>query len=135
MPLYLADTSAWHRSGAAFDFWSDLVAKGELAVCVPVVLELAYSARGARDFASLQDQLAGLPKLPLDEETSAAASETQSALIARAQHRGPRPMDLLISAIARVHGAILLHYDRHFDAITRVTGQPMEWLARRGTLD
>jgi hypothetical protein len=31
--------------------------------------------------------------------------------------------------------AILLHYDRHFDAIARVTGQPGEWIARRGSLD
>jgi len=135
VPLYLADTSAWHRSGAAFDRWADLVARGELAICVPVALELAYSARGARDFAVLQDRLAGLPMLPLDEEASAAASEMQSALVARAQHRGPRPMDLLIAAIARIQDAILLHYDRHFDAIARVTGQPMEWLARRGSLD
>jgi predicted nucleic acid-binding protein len=44
-------------------------------------------------------------------------------------------MDLLIAAIARIQGAILLHYDRHFDAIARATGQPMEWLARRGSLD
>jgi predicted nucleic acid-binding protein len=44
-------------------------------------------------------------------------------------------MDLLIAAIAKIHGAVVLHYDRHFDAIARVTGQPMEWLARRGSLD
>jgi predicted nucleic acid-binding protein len=135
VPRYLADTSAWHRSGAAFDRWADLIAQGELAVCVPVTLELGYSARSARDFASLQERLRGLTVLPLDEEASAAASETQSALVTRAQHRGPRPMDVLIAAIAKVHDATLLHYDRHFDAIARVTGQPMEWLARRGSLD
>jgi predicted nucleic acid-binding protein len=135
VPLYLADTSAWHRSGAGGDRWDDLLARGELAICVPVALELAYSARGVRDFASLQDQLAGLPRLPLDEVASAEASQTQSALVPRAQHRGPRPMDLLIAAIAKVHNAVLLHYDRHFDSIARVTGQPMEWLARRGSLD
>ena len=44
-------------------------------------------------------------------------------------------MDLLIAATAKVHGAVLLHYDRHFDLIARVTGQPTEWLARRGSLD
>jgi predicted nucleic acid-binding protein len=135
VPTYLADTSAWHRSRAKARFWGKLLANGELAICVPVALELAYSARGARDFAALQDRLAGLPMLPLDEEASTAASDLQSALVARAQHRGPRPMDLLIAAIAWMHDATLLHYDRHFDAIARVTGQPMEWLARRGSLD
>ena len=44
-------------------------------------------------------------------------------------------MDLLIAAIAALNDAILLHYDKHFDTVARVTGQPMEWLARRGTLD
>jgi hypothetical protein len=39
------------------------------------------------------------------------------------------------AANAEVNGTTLLHYDRHFDAIGRVTGQPMEWLARRGSLD
>jgi predicted nucleic acid-binding protein len=135
LPLYLADTSAWNRSDKAFDFWSELAAEGELAVCAPVRLELAYSVRGPRDYALLQDQLAGLPELSIGEAAGVAARETQSALVARGQHRGPRPMDLLIAAIAKIHGAVVLHYDRHFDAIARVTGQPMEWLARRGSLD
>jgi predicted nucleic acid-binding protein len=133
--LYLADTSAWHRSEAAFDRWADLVAQGELAICAPVALELGYSARAARDFASLMGLLRSLPTLPLDGQASAEASAIQSNLVIRSQHRGPRPMDLLIAAIAHIHDAILLHYDRHFEAIGRVTGQPMEWLARRGSLD
>jgi predicted nucleic acid-binding protein len=135
VPTYLADTSAWHRSRGRARFWRSLLENEELAICGPVALELAYSARGAKDFAALQDHIAALPVLPLDEHASAAATLTQSALVARAQHRGPRPMDLLIAAVAEVHDAILLHYDRHFDAIARVTGQPMEWLARRGSLD
>ncbi len=135
MALYLADTSAWHRSEAAFDRWADLVAEGELAICVPVVLELGYSARSARDFESLRGLLRSLPTLPLDEAATAKASEIQSSLVPRSQHRGPRPMDLLIAATALIHGAIVLHYERHFDAIGRVTGQPMEWLACRGSLD
>jgi predicted nucleic acid-binding protein len=40
----------------------------------------------------------------------------------------------MISGIAEAEGATILHYDRHFDAIAGVTGQPMEWLARRGSL-
>jgi predicted nucleic acid-binding protein len=116
-------------------FWRSLLENGELAICGPVAFELTYSARGAKDFAALRDHLAALPVLPLDERASSAASETQFALVARAQHRGPTPMDLLIAAVAQIHGAVVLHYDRHFDAIGRVTGQPMEWLARPGALD
>ncbi len=63
------------------------------------------------------------------------ALETQHALATKSQHRGPTPMDLLIAAIAQVHGAVLLHYDPHYDLVARVTGQPAEWLARRGSLD
>jgi len=40
-----------------------------------------------------------------------------------------------VAAVAEAHDAILLHYDRHFDLIARVTGQPAEWLARRGSLN
>jgi predicted nucleic acid-binding protein len=71
----------------------------------------------------------------MGESAERVATETQALLAKRSQHRGPTPVDLLIAAIAEVNGATLLHYDRHFDAIARVTGQPMEWLARRGTLD
>jgi predicted nucleic acid-binding protein len=132
--LYLADTSAWHRSAAVFDRWSELVARAEIAVSPPVMLEILFSARSARDARGLRKQLVALPQLPLDERAAPAAMTTQAALTEKAQHRGPRPMDLLIAAIADVNGATLLHYDRHFDTIARVTGQPMEWLARRGSL-
>jgi predicted nucleic acid-binding protein len=135
VPLFLADTSAWHRSAAVFDRWSELVARAEVAMAPPVMLEILFSARSARDARGLRSQLASLPQLPLDERAAPAAMTTQAALTEKAHHRGPRPMDLLIAAIAEVNGATLLHYDRHFDTIARVTSQPMEWLARRGSLD
>jgi predicted nucleic acid-binding protein len=40
----------------------------------------------------------------------------------------------VIEAIAAEHGVAVLHYDRHFDLVARVTHPPAEWLARRGTL-
>jgi predicted nucleic acid-binding protein len=59
----------------------------------------------------------------------------QHGLVSRGHHRGPTPVDLLIAAAAELFGLTLLHYDRHFDLIAGVTGQPCEWLALRGTLD
>jgi predicted nucleic acid-binding protein len=131
---YLADTSAWNRSRLV-DRWSEFLEHDELALCAPIRLELLHSARGKADFAELAWQLDGLPSLPTSRPAEALALDVQSELATRSQHRGPKPIDLLIAAVAQVNGAVLLHYDRHFDLIARVTGQPAEWLARRGSLD
>jgi predicted nucleic acid-binding protein len=66
------------------------------------------------------------PRKPLFEPGASRAAGPAS---------GPRTIDLLVDAIAEVNDAILLHYDRHFDLIADTTGQPVEWLARRGSLD
>ena len=103
-------------------------------LCAPVKLELLYSARKG-DFEALSWDLEGFASAPLDARAEAAALRAQQRLASRSQHRGgPAVTDLLIAAIAEVNGLVLLHYDRHFDAIARVTGQPAEWLARRGSL-
>jgi predicted nucleic acid-binding protein len=138
LTLYLADTSAWHRSGATkqvADRWAGLLEANELSLCSPIKLELLYSARGRIDYVTLAVILDLLPELPFDDRVSRTARRAQARLAERSQHRGPRTIDLLIAAIAEVHDTVLLHYDRHFDAIARVTGQPTEWLARRGSLD
>lgn len=133
MPIYLADTSAWHWSGRVAARWADLLGSNEIATASPIVLELLYSARGKREYEELSFQLGRLPLLELNEQVSAAALDAQSSLAARGDHRLPA-VDFLVAALAKVNNATLLHYDRHFDAIRRATNQPMEWLARRGSL-
>ena len=135
MPLYLPDTSAWNRSTRLVDTWAELIQTGRIASCPPVVLELLYSTRTRTEYGELAAELGGLPQLELDRTACEEAAATQAKLAETSQHRGPTPVDLLVAAIARVNDTVLLHYDRHFDAIQRVTGQPMEWVARRGTLD
>ena len=134
---YLADTSAWHRSGRqpVRARWDDLVLRGDLALCSPIRLELLYSARGRADYATLREDLTGVPELRLSDEAVRRAEDVQRRLSARGHHRGPAPIDLYIAAVAEVNNVTLLHYDRHFDAVARVTGQPAEWLAPRGSLD
>lgn len=134
-PLYLADTTAWHRSGRVADRWESLLEADELALCTPVRLELLVSARGRADYRALAADLAQVRHFRVDARSEDAAARSQAALAEWSQHRGPTPIDLLIAAVAEVNNAVLLHYDRHFDAIARVTGQPMEWLSRRGRLD
>jgi predicted nucleic acid-binding protein len=131
---YLADTSAWNRSGRISDRWSTLIETGRLLLCVPVRLELLYSAR-KNDYDGLARDLDGFTHLPLDARAEAAALRAQQKLATTSQHRGPAVTDLLIAGIAEANDVVLLHYDRHFDVIARTTGQPAQWLAKRGSLD
>ncbi len=134
MAYYLADTSAWNRSGRISDRWSTLVETGRLLLCVPVRLELLYSAR-KNDYDGLARDLDGFTHLPLDARAEAAALRAQQKLATTSQHRGPAVTDLLIAGIAEANDVVLLHYDRHLDVIARTTGQPAQWLAKRGSLD
>jgi predicted nucleic acid-binding protein len=135
VPTYLADTSAWHRRGQVAKRWNTLVERDNVVLCAPVALELLYSARSKADYEEIAAGLEGFLHLPLDSHGEALARRTQALLATRGQHRGPAPVDLLIAAIAETHEVTLLHYDRHFDAIARVTRQPAEWLARLGSLN
>ena len=135
MARFLADTSAWHRSGRVADRWEDLLADDEIATCTPVALELLFSARGPADYRLLANDLESLPWIVSDVRAERAARSTQASLAERSQHRGSTPIEVFVAALAAANGLVLLHYDRHFDAITRITGQPTEWLARRGSLD
>jgi predicted nucleic acid-binding protein len=131
----LADTSAWHWSGRVADRWEALLQDDELATCTPVALELLFSARGPVDHRLLASDLDALPRIAQDARSEQIARSTQAALAERGQHRGATPIDVLVAALAAANGLVLIHYDRHFDVIARVTGQPTEWLARRGSLD
>jgi predicted nucleic acid-binding protein len=115
--------------------WHAEIEDGRVAVCVHVLLELLYSARSRADYRALAEDLGCLPMLKTGRAVDTLALETQAKLAERSQHRGPTPTDLVIAAVAEKHDVILLHYDRHFDAIARVTDQPTKWLARRGSLD
>jgi hypothetical protein len=58
----------------------------------------------------------------------------QRELVRRGQHRGSGVPDLLIAATAEVHGAVVVHYDRDFDTIAAMTGQPVEWIVSAGSV-
>ena len=133
--FYLADKSAYEQQRHSDDADSTLVAlasDARLAICEIVALELLYSARGPADYAARRSGLDALIWLPMDAEVGQVALDIQRKLAVRGQHRRPIP-DLLVAATAIVHGATVLHYDRDFDLIAEVTGQPTRWIIPRGT--
>jgi len=136
--MVLADTSVVHRadrSSTVRDHLDNLSERYLLATCATVDLELGQSARTAPEHQALAELRARLLiDLPLTKEVIARARHVQGLLAARGLHRGVGPADLLIAACAEVHGALVLHYDRDYDHIAAVTGQPAQWLAAPGDL-
>ncbi|WBB73481.1 PIN domain nuclease [Micromonospora sp. WMMD1128] len=135
---YLIDTSALVRLLRDPDVlarWEQTVTAGLVAVCPLVELEFLYTARSVADRAQLEEQLRtvfGWVAMP--DRIYERAAETQHELTAQGTHRSAGAVDLLIAATAEDHGLSLLHYDRDFDQVGAVTGQPMRWLAPPGAI-
>lgn len=140
-PRFLIDNSAWVRlpdtalNPKRRNEVADLFEAGELATCVPFLIEAGYSARSARDYDQPLGELRALPHLSIDSDVEALALDTHQHLARVGHHRLP-PVDILVAAIAHRHGVGVLHYDHDYDVIRSKTSLDFEsaWLARRGTL-
>lgn len=136
---YLVDTSAWHRrrDPAVLARWSELLTADDVAITEPLRLEILYSARNAREYDALSDELDGLHPAPAGKREWQRALEVQRALAHRRalHHRAAKIPDLVIAATAELAGLTVLHYDGDYDRIAKVTGQPVEWVAPRGSIN
>jgi hypothetical protein len=135
----LADTSAWtnlhHDDGVAADF-EQLVRDRMVATCAPVRLELLNTARDAEELADILEELAELPQIAVGDREWRRAEDVLFELARRGplHHRQVRLPDLLVAAAAERAEIPVLHYDRHFELIASITGQPVRALAPLGSL-
>lgn len=97
-------------------------------------LEVGFSARNVAEWTRLAAALAAFPLIETEAVHVRRARQVQRLLASRGL-RGRKVPDLLIAAAAEENGLIVLHYDVDFDLITRVTGQPCEWILPPGTID
>ncbi len=111
--------------------WADRIDRGLVRITTLTRLELGYSARTAADWrAELEvPPLAAMPVQYLTPAIEDRAVEVQILLADRGQHRAPSIPDLMVAATAELAGLIVLHFDKDFDLIKEVTGQPVERLA------
>lgn len=138
---FLLDTSAWSRfshpnlSQERAEQVAGAIARGEVVLSLPVLLEIGYSARTRREHEELMAELLALPRVAVDEEIERRAIEAQSEL-ARDGHHRLAPPDLIVAALAGRHGLGVLHYDADYDVIREHTGLDFEslWLAPAGAL-
>lgn len=139
--MLLLDSSAWARllAGVVSRERAQTVAAwmegGELAVCLPFLLEAGYSARSAADRKLLTARFAQLPRIAIDGEVERVALEAQRELAEIGHHRLP-PADVVIAACAHRAEAGVLHYDGDYDVLAQHTSLAFEseWLAAPGTL-
>ncbi len=113
----------------------DQMEKGQLATCLPFLLEAGFSARSPAERDTLMDRLRQLPHVAVDEEVERLAMDAQRALTDVGHHRLPLA-DVLIAACAHRAGTGVLHYDRDYDLIVQHTSLVYEslWLAEPGSL-
>lgn len=136
-PYYLGDTSALarRRRPAVAERLDPLLEAGLVARCTPTDLEAGYSARSVEDFRRSRDERTAWPFVAMDQQVLDRAVEIQGLLAGRGQHRSTPIPDLLIAAAAAAAGLVVLHYDRDYERIAEVTGQPVEWIVPAGSLD
>jgi predicted nucleic acid-binding protein len=133
---FLIDTSALVRilrDEAIRSRWEQHINAGAIAVCPIVELEVLYTARSKTN----RDELLALFRAAfawtlMPDRTFDRAAQVQAALTDAGAHRSAGPVDLLIAATAELQGLTLLHYDRDFEQIARITGQRAQWLAPAG---
>lgn len=137
--LVLADTSAWiwsRKVPELRDGFDHRLREGVIAICDMVKLELLYLCKNGREFDLRRGELEALPYCPIGVEEWHEALDVYRALAQQGgkHQRSVKHADLLIAAAARSAEIPVLHYDEDFDRVTEVTGQPTEWIAKRGSL-
>lgn len=105
-------------------------------IAVASVLEMGFSARNAAEHTRVTDMLGStftvVAASPWAQEY---AIQMQGSMAAGGAQRSARVADLLIAATAMQLNATVLHYDRDFDTVARLTGSRCEWVSQAGSLD
>ena len=122
--MVLVDTSVWievFRKGSRFQLES-VAPTDEIVTCLPVVQEVLQGFREERTFALARDAMLSFPVV---ESPLRAEVIVEAAQLYRAARRSGLTIrsgvDCLIAACAVRHHLTVLHRDRDFDLIARVS--------------
>jgi predicted nucleic acid-binding protein len=130
---WLIDKSALVRlaSSADAEQWAARIERGLVRIATVTRLEVGYSARSGPDLRA-DLRRSPLAVMPVEYQTPVIedrAVEVLTLLADRGQHRAPSIPDLIIAATAELAGLTVLHFDKDFEIIAAITGQPLERLS------
>jgi hypothetical protein len=129
---WLVDKSALVRLGESpdADEWANRIERGRVRITTVTRLEIGYSARSAAQARSAfsTPPISAMPVEYLTPAVEDRALEVQLMLTGKGQHRAPSIPDLLIAATAELAGLTVLHVDKDFELIAKLTGQASERL-------
>jgi predicted nucleic acid-binding protein len=130
---WLVDKSALVRIGGSPDAaeWAARIQRGLIRIATVTRLEVGYSARSGTDLRAglRQPPLSAMPVEYQTPAIEARAVEVLALLADQGRHRAPSIPDLIVAATAELSRLTVLHVDKDFEIIARVTGQPLERLA------
>lgn len=135
--MILADTSAWvefdRRTGSAVHLRvrALIAEEGPLAVCQPVVAEVAMGARTDHREVQLRRLLARATALGFD---AASDFDAGASIYRRCRSQGITPrglVDCVVAAVALRHGATLLCADVDLVRIAEVMAVPLDDAVQR----
>ncbi len=126
------DTSALARLSRSPEAatWVERIERGLVRISTVTRLEIGYSARSGADLQAATHR-PPLASMPVEYQTPAIedrAIEVQLRLADRGQHRAPSVADLIVAATAELAGLTVVHLDKDFELIAKVTAQPLERL-------
>ena len=132
--MRLVDTSAWiellrRPQGLALD---DLRGAGEIVTCLSVIQEVLQGVRDERAFADIREALLAFPRI--DDPLGLDVIDRAVQIYRQARRLGltvRSSIDCLVAASALGHDLTVVHCDRDYDAISRVTGLRHEDLGPR----
>jgi predicted nucleic acid-binding protein len=111
-----------------------LLIEGRLVLCQMALLEYLNSAPDPKSYERLWTSLHTQPWVDITTEAMDRSLEVHRELAKQRKHRNVKLRDLIMAATAELAGLTVLHYDEDYDRIAKITGQPVEWVAPKGSL-
>ena len=105
-----------------------------MLVCDLVVLELVRLTPNEARAREVSARLDAFESVAMKATLWRRARELQSLLSANGDHRRVPPADMLIASAAEAAGVPLVHYDRDYQRLARVSALEHRWLLPDGTL-